>query len=149
MKEIPSAPEILVVYGDFHGFTPEELFDHWVTPDLLTQWWPSAAEIDPREGGTYAFSWPEQEWHLRGTFGAFERGKHLRFSWTWDHEPSVEQPLWVDLYFMPIDNGTRLSIVHGRYTTSEGDQGARQGNLEGWIHFGMRLAGLRLGEAEQ
>ena len=146
MKEIPSSPDILVTYGDFLGFSPEELFDYWVTPELITSWWPKVALIDPKVGGAYRFSWPESGTYLQGTYGAFDRGKHLKFSWTWNHEPGVYEPLWVDLYFMPIDGGTRLSIFHGPYTDSEGDQIARQGNLEGWIHFGMLLAGQRIGD---
>jgi len=148
MKQLPSPPEVLVVYGDFHGFTPDELFDHWVTPELATQWWPKVAEIEPWEGGAYRFSWPEQDWFLQGTYEKFRRGEQLRFSWTWNHEPGVFQPLWVDIHFMSIDNGARLAIYHGPYTDSAEDQGAKQGNLEGWIHFGSRLAGLRVGEPE-
>lgn len=148
MTQIPSAHDLLVVYGDFHGFTPEELFDHWVKPDLITQWWPVEAIIEPREGGAYRLSWPEQDWVLQGNYKAFVCGEHLAFTWNWNHEPAVIQPLSVDVYFMPIENGTRMSIFHGPYASSEGDQGARQGNLEGWIHFCSRLAGLREGEPE-
>lgn len=148
MKQIPSSLDQLVVYGDFHGFSPEELYDYWVTPELLTQWWPAVVEVDHRDGGAYRFSWPDQNWFLQGTYGAVERGKHLRFSWTWNHEPGIWEPLWVDLFFEAIDNGTRLAIFHGPYSDSESDQGARKGNVEGWIHFCSRLAGLRVGEPE-
>jgi uncharacterized protein YndB with AHSA1/START domain len=148
MKQIPSSTDILVVYGDFHGFTPEELFDYWVEPELITQWWPKVAEVDPGIGGNYRFTWPEQQWFLHGVYAEFERGKRLKFGWTWNHEPGIYEPLWVDIHFMEIDHGTRMSIFHGPYTDSESDQGARQGNLEGWIHFGSRLAGLRVGESE-
>jgi uncharacterized protein YndB with AHSA1/START domain len=148
MKQIPSPTDVMVVYGDFHGFTPEELFDYWVVPELVTQWWSNVAESDAREGGSYCFSWPEQGWRLRGTYDAFERGKRLKFGWNWDHEPDVHQHMRVDVHFMPIENGTRIGIYHSSYSESEADQGERQGHLEGWIHFGSRLAGLRVGEAE-
>jgi uncharacterized protein YndB with AHSA1/START domain len=148
MKQIPSALDLLVVYGDFHGFTPNELFDYWTKPELVTQWWPKVAEINPREGGTYRFSWPEQEWFLQGVYEVFAPGERLRFGWTWNHEPGIYEPLWVDIFFAEIENGTRMSIFHGPYTDTESDQGARQGNLEGWIHFGSRLAGLRVGDPE-
>jgi len=148
MKEIPSSTDQLVVYGDFHGFTPEELFQYWIRPDLMTQWWPKIAEIDSRVGGAYRFSWPDQNWFLQGIYGLLDPGKHLRFSWTWNHEPGVYEPLWVDVYFAEIDLGTRMSIFHGPYTDSESDQSARQGNIEGWIHFCSLLAGLRVGDPE-
>ena len=146
MIEIPSATDFLVVYGEFMNFSPEELFDYWVKPELMTQWWPPVAEIKAEIGGTYRFSWPEQDWFLQGTYSHLERGKRIRFSWTWNHEPGVYEPLWVDVLFMPIDGGTRMSIFHSSYSDSESDQHARKGNIEGWIHFGMRLAGLRPGE---
>ncbi len=148
MKQIPSPFDKLVVYGDFHGFSPEELFDHWVMPTLLTRWWHVNAEVVPRVGGVYRFYWPEQYWFLQGTFEVFDRGERLRFGWTWNHEPGIYEPLWVDLSFMPIENGTRLAIYHGPYENTEVEQGARQGNLEGWIHFGSKLAGLRVGDPE-
>ncbi len=148
MKQIPSVSDTLVVYGDFHGFSPEELFDHWVLPDLLTLWWPQIADNEPHEGGSYRFSWPDQNWYLQGSYTVFQRGEHLRFSWKWNHEPEVDEPIWVDVCFMAIDHGTRMSIFHGPYSDSEKDQVSHQGILEGWIHFGSRLAGLRVGETE-
>jgi uncharacterized protein YndB with AHSA1/START domain len=147
MKEIPTNPEQVVVYGDFHGFEPEELFTYWIEPERVTQWWPKVVEIDARPGGNYKFSWPDQGWHLQGSYAVVDPGKHLRFSWTWNPESGFD-PLWVDIYFMPIEGGTRAAIFQGPYSLTDADQEARQGNIEGWIHFGSRLAGLRAGEPE-
>ncbi|MDR3690197.1 MAG: SRPBCC domain-containing protein [Fimbriimonas sp.] len=146
MIVVPSASDCLVLYGDFLNFTPEELFDHWVKPELLLLWWPKDVELDAVVGGMYRFGWPEQDWVLRGRYEAFEPGRRLRFTWHWDQHPADIDPMWVDVFFMPIDRGVRLSIFHGPYSESASDQGAKQGHLEGWIHFGMRLAGLRPGE---
>ncbi len=146
MIEIPSSSDILLVYGEFMNFTPEELFDYWVKPDLIIQWWPPVVEINAEVGGAYRFTWPELQTFLQGTYSHVDRGRRWRFSWTWNHEPGVYEPLWVDIHFMPIDHGTRMSIMHGPFSNSESDQQARKGVIEGWIHFGMRLAGLRPGE---
>ncbi len=145
MKQIPSPADHLVVYGDFPGFAPEDLYEYWVNPDLLKQWWPEVVENDLRVGGTYRFSWPAPNWFLQGTYGELDPGKRLRFSWTWNHEPGVFEPLWVDVFFMPIEGGTRLSIFHGLFSESESDQAARAGCMEGWIHFGQKLASLKAG----
>jgi uncharacterized protein YndB with AHSA1/START domain len=134
------------VTGVFDGFTPQELFDYWVKPELVVQWWPREAIIDPKVGGAYAFSWPEQTWHLRGTYTAFEPGKHLGFTWSWDHDRN-SAPLQVDLTFEETENGTKLTVDHGKWDDTPEAQDERKGVIEGWIHFGMRLAGLRTGDA--
>lgn len=138
-----STPEKIVVEGHLSGFEPAEVFAYWTEPDKLVQWWPQVAVLDPRVGGSYAFSWPEMDWHLRGTYTAFEPPSHLGFTWKWDHDKPTFGPLHVDLHFDPHpEGGTRMTIEHGPF--GPGDEGERQGITEGWIHFGMRLAGLRV-----
>jgi uncharacterized protein YndB with AHSA1/START domain len=146
MRQIPSAPEIAVVSGDFEQFTPEELYDYFTSPGLLTRWWPTDAEVDRQVGGEYHFAWPANDWHLRGKYTALDPSSHIGFTWSWDHEPSHITPKLVDIWFMPMyEHGSRLAIYHGPFDTSESDQSARQGIVEGWIHFGMALAGMRVG----
>lgn len=135
------------VTGDFGGFTPKELFDHWVQPDLLVKWWPRQAEVDPRDGGIYRFSWPDQNWILSGKYTTFDPGVALGFTWAWNFDVAGAQPLQVDLAFEATEHGTKLTIEHGAWTQDNAAQEERQGVLEGWIHFGMRLAGLHRGES--
>src|SRR5579862_2000976 len=147
MHQVPSDPSQAVVYGDFDAFTPELLFDHFTQPDLLVKWWPKEAEVDLRVGGKFVLSWPNQDWHMRGEYLAVEPGKHLAFTWAWDHGLKGYDPLRVDLWFEHIHNvGTRLGIYHGPF--GEEDQEARQGIIEGWIHFCMLLGGLTAGAVE-
>ena len=138
-----STPEKLVVEGRFSGFTPEELFQYWVQPELITQWWPEEAVIDAREGGSFALSWPDMNWHLRGTYTVFEPGKRLGFTWKWDHDKPGWGPLQVMLTFAAdAEGGTDMKVEHGPFGPDDAEE--RQGILEGWIHFGMHLAGLRV-----
>ena len=58
MQQMPSADDRIIVQGHFSGFTPQELFDYWVTPSQVTQWWPEEAKINPGVGGDYCFTWP-------------------------------------------------------------------------------------------
>lgn len=138
VTEVAGGNERLVIAGDF-AKTPDELFRYWTDPELLTQWWPVEAEIDPREGGTYLASWPRMEWRLRGRYTAFEPGKRLTFTWNWDHEPDTPERQ-VDVLFEPSGDGTQMTIIHGPYTDSPADQQERQGHLEGWQHFCSRLS---------
>lgn len=149
VKDVSPSKDRIRVVGEFTAFTPQELFDHFVKPELAVQWWPREATIDPRVGGSYKFSWPQQDWRLQGEYTVFEPGKRLGFTWSWDHDRSKYEPLQVDLAFEPIeDGGTQLTIDHYPWVDTEAEQTDRQGVIEGWIHFGMRLAGLRSGEAE-
>jgi len=146
VKQIPSAPELAVISGDFEQFAPEEIFAYFTDAEKIVQWWPKVAEIDARVGGSYRLSWPDNDWHLRGVFTALEPGRHIGFTWAWDHEPSVTLHKQVDIWLQPLfESGSRVAVFHGPFTTSEDDQSARQGIVEGWIHFGMNLAGLREG----
>jgi uncharacterized protein YecA (UPF0149 family) len=65
----------------------------------------------------------------------------------WDHDRNKFEPLQVDLTFEEIEGGTRLTVDHAPWDDSQEAQDERQGIVEGWIHFGMRLAGLRQGDA--
>jgi uncharacterized protein YndB with AHSA1/START domain len=146
MHPLPSGPSELVLQGDFEAFSPQELFDYWVTPSLLTQWWPEEAQVNACPGGEYCFSWPSMNWTLQGTFKEIAPGERLSFTWKWNHDPQDEEHLVVTVDFAGADTaGTLLTIHHGPYGDSEEDQEARQGHLEGWIHFCMKLAGLRDG----
>lgn len=149
MHQMPSPNDRLVVEGDFTAFKPQELFDHFVTASLLTQWWPEKAQVNPGVGGDYRLEWPDMGWVLTGKYTTYEPGKHLVMTWHWNHDPDHVPERTVDLTFAPaVDGGTVLTIVHATYGDSETEQQERQGHLEGWIHFGMKLAGLRPGSAE-
>ncbi len=143
MQESPaSTPEKIVVEGRLSGFEPDELFTYWVEPLKLVQWWPAMAETHPEVGGTYSFSWPEMDWHVRGKYTVVEPGKRLGFTWKWDHDPSDALPKDVLVHFEPhLDGGTIMTIEHEKYLPEEQDD--RQGAVEGWLHFGMKLAGLK------
>lgn len=144
MIHVPSSDDRIVILGDFEGFTPEDLFDHWVDPVRLVQWWPQVASVEPKVGGHYRFDWPQPGDFLFGEYRSFDRGRRLGFTWSWNCEPNVHEPLLVDIFFEPLDGGTRIGIHHGPFGPA--DHAERQGVIEGWIHYGMLLAGLRTGE---
>jgi uncharacterized protein YndB with AHSA1/START domain len=149
MRQIPSPSDLAIVSGDFEQFSPGDLYDYFTSPGLLTRWWPQSAEVEPSLGGKFLLSWPENDWRLRGTYTAREPGVHLGFTWSWDHEPSQVAVKQVDVWFMPLfEHGARLAIFHGPFDATQSDQEARQGIVEGWIHFGMILAGIRRGDVE-
>ena len=99
------------------------------------------AEVDPRPHGTYHFFWPKQDWHLRGKYTEFDKGRRLGFTWRWDHEPSDDTLVHIMFEQVPND-GTRLTLNHSTYSLSEEGGKSRQGHVEGWMFFLEKLRPL-------
>jgi uncharacterized protein YndB with AHSA1/START domain len=138
VTQLDSSREVIVVRTAFPGISPDTPFAYWTQPDLITRWWPKTAEIDPRAGGTYHLAWPDQNWHLRGHYTAFEPGRQLSFTWVWDHDPTDETT--VSILFLPMEaGGMQLTLTHGPYADTPEGQERRQGHIDGWQHFLTRL----------
>lgn len=126
VTQLSSGHEILLVEAVFPTVNPQTLFRYWTEPTLLQQWWPQEAELQPQAGGVNHFSWPQMNWHLRGTYTLFEPAKRLSFTWRWDHDPPEATTREVKLVFEPIAaGGTRLLLTHGQYEDTPEDQGLR------------------------
>ncbi len=126
--------DTIVMVAEFPAVPPGTLFAYWTEPELLRRWWPPEAEVDQMVGGQYHFSWPTMDWHLRGTYSAFEPARRLAFDWNWDHDDLP--PRQVDLLFEPSPlGGTRLTLTHGAYGDSVREQEDRQGHIDGWSTF--------------
>src|SRR5262245_7200082 len=104
----PSDATTLIIQGDLPNVVPEALLVYWVRPERLQRWWPQQAQSDPQVGGAYHFIWPQQGWHLRGHYTAFEPGRRLTFTWRWDHDPAELPAREVAVTFEPLPGGTRL-----------------------------------------
>jgi uncharacterized protein YndB with AHSA1/START domain len=141
MTEVPSSRDLAVLVGDFPDFTPEDLFAHFTLPDKLTQWWPEQAEVDLRVGGRYRMLWPNPDWTIQGEYTAVESPRHLGF--TWQGDPDAGEASQVDLWIDRLEDGCRLAVWHRGFA----DETERRQLCEGWIHFGMRLAGVATPDA--
>ena len=143
VHQVDTPADTLVLRGDFPGFPPEELYDHFTQPELLKRWWPQEAEVELEVGGRYHLSWPQQKWHLRGAVRACERGRRFDFTWRWEHMPDAPETV-VSVAFEKAGSGTRLTITHGPYDADDpGRQRERAGHLRGWIQVLGRLKALR------
>ena len=134
LELVETSKDRITITADFPRLSPARLFDYWTSSDLLIKWWPPSAELDPKMGGTYHFSWPKQDWHLRGKYTMFNRGKTLGFTWKWDHEPI--DTTRVTILFQPIPNGgTRLTLHHEGYSKNSEAKRIRDEHVEGWTFF--------------
>src|SRR5438093_986670 len=95
---------------------------------------PPAAELQAEVGGTYHFSWPKQDWHLRGKFTMFDRGKTLGFTWKWDHE-SIDVTRVTLLFHSMPNGGTKLTLLHEGYAKNSEAKKTRDEHIEGWTFF--------------
>jgi len=122
---------------------PSLLFDFFTRPELITKWWPKEAEIEAWVGGKYVLSWPAQGWTLRGEVTCFEPATRFGFTWVWDHGAKGFEPLRVLLGFGATDSGSVLLIEHGPFGAEDAE--AREGIIEGWLHFGAQLRAIASG----
>ena len=113
--------------------SPEIVFDYFVTPEKMVDWWSEEAMIDLRIDGEYELAWRSQDLRLLGQFLVVEPGERLAFTWSYAHRP--EEPRTVDVRFAPTDVGTLLTIEH----THGDDPDERQDYIDGWQFFIERL----------
>ncbi len=140
VTQAPSDTSQLVIVGLYPMFSTSTLFDCWIRPDALTQWWPQEATVDPKLNGAYSFSWPSQKQTLHGSFTEFDRPHKLAFTWQWvgsEADPTYTVALTFESYLVSADvHGAKLTLVHGPYTNSVADQTMRnEHHLAGWLHF--------------
>lgn len=113
---------------------PGTVFDHLIDAELLTRWWPSEGETDPRPGGEYRLHWAGPDVTLRGVYEVVDRPRRLRYTWKWDHEAVTST---VSFELAPTPDGSDLVVQHTAQTADERDD-----HLAGWSHFLPRLAEL-------
>jgi uncharacterized protein YndB with AHSA1/START domain len=145
IKDVSASAAELTLTGEFLDFTALGLFAYWTRPDLLRQWWPPQAEVEPRAGGAYHYWWPERNDDLRGNFTAFEPWRKLAFTWRWDHESPEAPTRTVTVIFAPDtrdDEKVTLTLCHEPYGETPEEQDARKGHLEGWTYFLGKLQSL-------
>ena len=138
LELVETARDRITIVAEFPHLSPALLFDYWTSTNLLKKWWPPSAELQPELNGTYHFSWPKQDWHLRGKFTIFDRGKTLGFTWKWDHE-SIDVTRVTLLFHSMPNGGTKLTLLHGGYAKNSEAKKTRDEHIEGWTFFLRKL----------
>lgn len=149
MKERPSEDKnMLELDAHYESFTPAEMFEYWTKPELLAQWDADHSQVEAKLGGRYVKHFTEYGWTVTGEFTLFNPPNHLAFTWMWDQKPNAPET-HVDVTFTaPEGGGTRVVLRQGPFGDAPDDLELQQVITEGWVHFGMRLAGLRAGGAQ-
>ena len=138
---VPTGADHMIVTAELPLLSPTQAFAACTTPELITQWWPQEAEIEPKLGGHYRLRWPSMNWELFGQFTEFEPGERLGYTWNWAHQPDLSTRI-VTIDFEPLATGSKVIVQHGIYGDSAVEQEDRQGHIDGWVYFLGRLQEL-------
>ncbi len=123
--------------------TPERVFQAWLDPELVKQWYaPSdemtvpVAEIDAREGGAYriVMSQGDEQFDVRGIYREIVAPSKLVFTWAWQTAPEDETLVTVEI--AESDRGCKLTLTHEGLTDPE----SRGRHEQGWSGCLDRLA---------
>ncbi len=112
------------------------LYQAWSAPDMISQWlfpwpWPEggSAEVENRfeVGGTYTIDMhtPDGEVYTHtGEYLEIVPEQKIVFSWNSD----MVRDTRVTVEFRPVENGTKLVLIHDFFPSDE----SRQNHKDGW-----------------
>lgn len=141
MSTVAVASDIKLQIHRTYKATPQQLFDAWTRPELMTEWFgPGHLTItdtstDPRPGGAYRIAMEGYALHdptlyqcvaATGIYTAFEPGRLLAFTWNGTWVPGEESLVTVEL--TPVDGGTELRLTHEHFQSDA----SRDGHSKGW-----------------
>jgi uncharacterized protein YndB with AHSA1/START domain len=116
--------------------TPEEVFRAITDPEQIVKWFAREAQVDPRVGGDYYFSWGPG---MGGTttISAWEPGKHFGTS-------NERTKIAVDYYIESLGGGiTRLRLVQAGFgPEADWDDEFFEKTKTGWAGFLKKLKEL-------
>ena len=128
----------VVVVSALLPATPESVFNAWIDPVQLSNWWGAGpefstgvVEVDPRPGGSYRLGMIASsgaEYIATGQYTEFEPGRKLSFSWRWEHSDESFPTTRIEVSFEAAEQGCRVEIRHH----SLPDAAQRNSHEDGW-----------------
>lgn len=120
--------------------TPEEVFDAWTSPEVLTRWWAAqptwtspGCEVDLRVGGLYMLRMRSDDGRIYAVGGEYrevDRPRRLVYTWCWEGtdgpDPGVVSLVTVE--FRLEAEGTTVVLEHSGLTSEQ----SRSGHEAGW-----------------
>ncbi len=130
--------------------TPQAVFDAWIDPAKLPQWWgphgmtTPVCEIDARPGGLFrtVMRAPDgAEYPTQGVFLLLAPGRRLVFTDAFDPDwrPSAKPFFTADVRFEDLDGKTRLTAFARHWTVEDRETHERMGFANGWAQTLERL----------
>jgi uncharacterized protein YndB with AHSA1/START domain len=120
--------------------TPEEVFDAWTSPVVLTRWWAMretqtspGCELDLRVGGRYLFQMQDPDgtiYAVAGEYREVDRPHRLAFTWSWQGDGGLHpgHVSLVTVEFVARGGRTTVLLEHGELASED----SREGHGAGW-----------------
>ena len=121
VSEIINAPRAKV----FKAWTDPALIKLWFAPGSMTV---GKVECDPRPGGRYLVEMIGEEGSPTAIGEYVEVVKDERLVFTWGWQGDEDEPTRVTVTLQDHDKGTRVMVLHERFTSAE----SRDRHAEGW-----------------
>lgn len=120
--------------------SPEELFDAWTNPEVLTRWWGAeptwtspGCDVDLRVGGRYVLRMLDDDGELHAVAGEYreiDRPRRLVYTWCWERGggPPVGHVSLVSVEFHADGELTTVVLEHSGLSSEE----SRRNHGWGW-----------------
>ena len=131
---------------------PERVFDAWIQPDALKQWFGPGdvatpiAETDPRPGGRYVLEMRSPAggiYRVEGEYLTVQRPERLVFTWFWkkgDTGDLTDHEMLVTIEIIAVDEGSELTLIHERIPTEQQAASHEGGWSSGLDNLGRYLS---------
>jgi uncharacterized protein YndB with AHSA1/START domain len=115
--------------------SPEGVFLALTDADELSSWWTTRAESDPRQGGTFSYTWEferdaERNHTREDTYSEVSPNKRVSYDWPMPRGNTV-----VDFRLEPRGEGTELRLIHSGWGEDPQWKSAYDMHVSGWEFF--------------
>jgi serine/threonine protein kinase len=147
ITDLARTPESTIRLEQRVNAPAEQVFDAWVTPERMANWYapsdefkPSEVEVDLETGGRYRVGMfppgQDQPVVVTGQYCRIDRPRQLSFTWSWISPRVDTHETQVTLDFHPDGAATNVVLTHERFR----DQEQRIQHTQGWTGCLERLA---------
>ena len=97
---------------------PRKVFQALIEPKMLVKWFLSDAELEARQGGSYAFDW-KGGYRMTGRVRRFEVDRAVSFSWTDKLKSGEVAKTTASFEVTAKGGGTLLKLRHSGFKDTE------------------------------
>jgi uncharacterized protein YndB with AHSA1/START domain len=122
----------------------DKVYSALIDPELLTQWFPNIATIEPWEGGKVFFRFSKEvtkekkDHEVIGTIVSIIPNKELSYTWNFTTKPEYNKNTIVNWKLVRLDiDRTKVTLIHSGFTNVDKIQ--YDEHNEGWDWYTKRL----------
>ncbi len=109
--------ETIQVSGVIHA-SPERIYQAWLDSEEHTRFTGGKASVESGIGGRFT-AW---DGYIEGTTIELEPGRRIVQAWRTTEFPSESPDSRVEIHLEPVDDGTRIFLLHSEIPTGQGSQ---------------------------